>query len=173
MSKNNENTDSSIDIRRQGDFPTAAEPPRLEPGFWRDRALEDLSPAEWEALCDGCGKCCLLKLEYASPRVVHYTNVRCRLLNDATCRCVDYPNRSRRVPDCVTLDPASVREAHWLPTTCAYRRLAEGEDLPDWHPLVSGSPLTVLRSGNSVCGRTIAEEEAGNAEHHIVTWIRC
>jgi uncharacterized cysteine cluster protein YcgN (CxxCxxCC family) len=173
VSKSTGKADSSVDNRGRDDYPTHPDPPALRDGFWRGRSLEDLSPAEWEALCDGCAKCCLLKLEYAAPRVVHYTNVRCRLLDDATCRCADYPNRSRRVADCVTLDPAQVREAYWLPRTCAYRLVAEGSDLPDWHPLVSGSPLSVRRSGNSVCGRTIAEEDAGNPEHHIVTWIRC
>lgn len=163
----------SVDNRRFGDYPTDNEAAPLGDRFWCGRALQDLSPAEWEALCDGCAKCCLLKLEYAAPREVHYTNVRCRLLDDATCRCTDYANRSRRVADCVTLDPEAVRQAYWLPETCAYRRVAEGKDLPDWHPLRSGNPLSVRRSGNSVCGRTVAEDEAGNPEHHIVTWIRC
>jgi hypothetical protein len=172
VSKNPEFPDGSVDIRELGDYPAGNAPAIPGDRFWRGRRLEDLSPAEWEALCDGCAKCCLLKLEYAAPREVLYTNVRCRLLDDATCRCTDYPNRSRRVADCVTLDPHAVREAYWLPQTCAYRRVAEGKDLPDWHPLVSGNPLSVRRSGNSVYGRTIAEDEAGNPEHHIVTWIR-
>lgn len=173
MSKSTEKVDSLVDNRGLDDYPACPEPPPLEHGFWRGRALEELSAAEWEALCDGCAKCCLLKLEYGGSRVVHYTNVRCRLLDGATCRCTDYANRSRRVSDCVTLDPAGVRAAYWLPQTCAYRRVAAGEDLPDWHPLLSGNPLSVRRSGNSVCGRTIAEADAGNPEHHIVTWIRC
>ena len=173
MSKSTEKADSSVDNRGGDDYPAAQEGGSLEHGFWRGRALTDLSPAEWEALCDGCAKCCLLKLEYAAPRQVLYTNVRCRLLDSATCRCTDYPNRSRRVSDCVTLDAAGVHESYWLPQTCTYRRLAEGKDLPDWHPLVSGNPLSVRRSGNSVCGRTVGEDEAGKPEHHIVTWVRC
>lgn len=173
VSKSRGKADSSVDNGGGGDYPDAQEGGSLAHRFWRGRALEDLSVAEWEALCDGCAKCCLLKLEYAAPREVHYTNVRCRLLDEATCRCSDYPNRSRRVADCVTLDPAAVRAAYWLPRTCAYRLVAEGRDLPDWHPLVSGNPLSVRRSGNSVCGRTVAEQDAGNPEHHIVTWIRC
>ena len=173
MSKSIGKADSSVDNRGFDDYQPAKEAPSLAPGFWRGRSLADLSRAEWEALCDGCAKCCLLKLEYAAPREVHYTNVRCRLLDDATCRCTDYPNRSRRVADCVTLDASSVRESYWLPRTCAYRLVCEGKDLPDWHPLVSGNPLSVRRSGNSVCGRTVAEDAAGNPEHHIVTWIRC
>ena len=173
MSKSTEKADSSVDNRGGGDYLAAQEGGSLDHGFWRGRALSDLSPSEWEALCDGCAKCCLLKLEYAAPRQVLYTNVRCRLLDATTCRCTDYRNRSRRVSDCVTLDAAAVQESYWLPRTCAYRRLAEGGDLPDWHPLVSGNPLSVQRSGNSVCGRTVAEDEAGKPEHHIVTWIRC
>jgi len=173
VSKNPELADASVDNRGLGDYAARPERVPLRHGFWRGRALEDLSPPEWEALCDGCAKCCLLKLEYAAPREVLYTNVRCRLLDDATCRCTDYAHRSRRVTDCVTLNPEAVRQAYWLPQTCAYRRVAEGKDLPDWHPLVSGNPLSVRRSGHSVCGRTIAEEDARNPEHHIVTWIRC
>ena len=146
--------------------------PALAPGFWRGRPLGALAPHEWEALCDGCAKCCLLKLEDASTRQVLYTNVRCRLLDADTCRCVDYPNRATRVPDCMILTPHNIREASWLPRTCAYRLLASGGDLPDWHPLVSGDALSVLRAGQSVRGRTIAEEEAGKPEHHVVTWIR-
>jgi uncharacterized cysteine cluster protein YcgN (CxxCxxCC family) len=173
VSKSTRKADSSVDNRAYADHQPALPNGTAAPGFWRDRPLDALSPAEWEALCDGCAKCCLLKLEYAAPREVLYTNVRCRLLDDRTCRCTDYANRSRRVPDCVTLDAAAVREAYWLPRTCAYRLVAEGRDLPDWHPLVSGSPLSVRRSGNSVCGRTVAEEDARNPEHHIVTWVRC
>ena len=124
MSKSTEKVDSSVDNRGRDDYPACPEPPPLEHGFWRDRALEELSAAEWEALCDGCAKCCLLKIEYGASGVVHYTNVRCRLLDGATCRCTDYANRSRRVSDCVTLDPAGVRAAYWLPQTCAYRRVA-------------------------------------------------
>lgn len=173
MSKSTGKADSSVDNRAPGDFAPVPPNETTAPGFWRSRPLEALSPAEWEALCDGCAKCCLLKLEYAAPREVLYTNVRCRLLDERSCRCTDYANRSRRVADCVTLDAAAVREAYWLPRTCAYRLVAEGRDLPDWHPLVSGSPLSVRRSGNSVCGRTVAETDARNPEHHIVTWVRC
>jgi uncharacterized protein len=173
VNKRTEKPDYSVDNPGQHDVRTRFGPSALRHEFWRGRALDELTPAEWEALCDGCAKCCLLKLEYAAPREVHYTNVRCQLLDDQTCRCTDYPNRSRRVADCVTLDAAGVREAYWLPQTCAYRRLAEGRDLPDWHPLVSGNPSSVRRTGNSVCGRTVAEEDAGRPEHHIVTWVRC
>jgi hypothetical protein len=151
--------------------PEAGAPP-LGAGYWRGRRLAELSTVEWEALCDGCAKCCLLKLEDARTGRVHYTNVRCRLLDPQTCRCTDYARRSTLVPDCMTLTPDNLAEATWLPQTCAYRRLAEGFDLPHWHPLVSGDPLSVVRAGRGICGRTVAEEDAGNLEHHIVTWVR-
>ncbi|MGE5546655.1 MAG: YcgN family cysteine cluster protein [Solirubrobacterales bacterium] len=130
-----------------------------------------MSEAEWEALCDGCGKCCLHKLEDEDTGEIAYTNVACRLLNLGTCRCKDYDNRKRHVPDCVRLDPAQVGFLTWLPTTCAYRLLAEGQDLPWWHPLVSGDPNTVHQAGVSVRGRVIAENRAGPLEHHIVEWV--
>ena len=130
----------------------------LRPGFWRDTALEDLSAQEWEALCDGCGKCCLLKLEDEDTGQVAYTSLACRLFDDSNCRCGDYANRRSRVPQCVFITPEVVRaEAHWMPKTCAYRLLGEGRDLPAWHPLVSGDPESVHTAGVSVRGRTISE----------------
>ena len=175
VSKRQENPRASVDTQgisvSVADGTDAAEP-ALAPGFWRGQPLGALAPHEWEALCDGCAKCCLLKLEDAGTRRVLYTNVRCRLLDPDTCRCTDYRNRASRVPDCMALSPETVGEATWLPRTCAYRLLASGGELPDWHPLVSGDPLSVLRAGHSVCGRTIAEDEAGNPEHHVVTWVR-
>ena len=175
MSKRHKNPRTSIDKRSVSTLPAQgvdAATPALSPGFWRGRSLRDLSPDEWEALCDGCAKCCLLKLEDAGTHRVLYTNVRCRLLDAVTCRCTDYPNRATRVPDCMTLTPDNVGAATWLPATCAYRLLAEGGELPDWHPLVSGDPKSVLHAGHSVRGRTVPEEEVRNPEHHVVTWIR-
>jgi hypothetical protein len=140
--------------------------------FWKGRRLDGLEAAEWEALCDGCAKCCVHKLQDADSGAVYFTNVRCRLLDPATCRCSDYPRRSALVSDCATLTPATLAACDWLPSTCAYRRLAEGADLPDWHPLITGDPMSVVRSGNSVCGRTVPESAADRLERHIVTWIR-
>ena len=111
---------------------------RQESRFWRGRALSDFSKAEWESLCDGCGRCCLVKLEDEDSGEIHFTDVGCRLLDPATARCSDYGHRSRRVKDCIRLTPDSAAALTWLPPTCAYRLLAHGEDLPDWHPLVSG-----------------------------------
>lgn len=130
----------------------------LKPGFWREKTLEQLSAAEWEALCDGCGKCCLLKLEDEDTGAVAYTSVACRLFDGDSCRCGNYALRKTLVPQCVVLTPETVREeAHWMPRTCAYRLLAEGYDLYSWHPLVSGDPDSVHQAGVSVTGWTTPE----------------
>ena len=127
--------------------------------FWMRKSLEKMTPAEWEALCDGCARCCLLKLEDEDTREIYYTGVVCRLLDTGTCRCKDYDHRMQEVPTCVVLSPERVRSLKWLPKTCAYRLLAEGKNLPGWHPLVSGNPQTVHWAGISVRDRTISEEE--------------
>lgn len=139
--------------------------------FWREKNLDEMSREEWESLCDGCAKCCLYRLEDADTREIHFTNVHCRLLDTGSGRCTDYANRSRRVPDCVTITPAVLQDPYWLPKTCAYRLLAEGRDLPAWHPLVSGDPDSVRRAGQRICGRTVCEDEADELENHLVDWI--
>lgn len=139
--------------------------------FWKTKALAAMNRVEWESLCDGCAKCCLYRLEDADTREIHTTNVHCRLLDTETGRCTDYANRSQRVPDCVTINLAVLEDPYWLPTTCAYRRLAEGRDLPDWHPLLTGDPRSVRLAGQSVCGRTICEDDADVLESHLVDWI--
>lgn len=138
--------------------------------FWQTKRLDEMSRAEWESLCDGCGRCCLHKLRDDETEAVIFTNVACRLLDTTSCRCRDYPLRQARVPDCEQLTPASVRDIDWLPPSCAYRRLAEGKPLLWWHPLVSGRAETVHEAGVSVRGRAVDERVAGPLAHHIVTW---
>jgi uncharacterized cysteine cluster protein YcgN (CxxCxxCC family) len=145
---------------------------KLPHQFWKHKSLTELSPAEWEALCDGCAKCCLHRFEDQETREIQFTNVCCRYLDQATCRCTDYPNRSVNVPDCVSVTPEILKDPYWLPETCSYRLLAEGRELPQWHPLVSGDPQTLILSGNSVGGRVISELEADDLEYHMIDWVR-
>ena len=142
----------------------------MAPPFWKTKSLEAMDQAEWESLCDGCGRCCLHKLRHDDDGSLSFTNVACHLLNIDSCRCGNYTHRQRYVPDCVRLTPATVREVDWLPPSCAYRRLAEGKDLAWWHPLVSGDPATVHEAGISVRGRAVSERVAGPLEHHFVEW---
>ncbi len=136
--------------------------------FWETTPLSEMSRAQWEALCDGCGKCCLHKIEDADSGEVHATNIACKLLDTETARCTDYRMRKIRVPDCLRLTARTVGDFPWLPRTCAYRLLARGEDLPDWHYLVCGDREAVHRAGESVRGWTVSETAAGDPEHHIV-----
>ncbi len=138
--------------------------------FWRSKALHEMTRAEWESLCDGCGRCCLHKLRDEDTDEIGWTEVACRLLDTQSCRCSDYANRKARVPDCVKLTARRVAGIDWLPPTCAYRLLAEGQDLPWWHPLVSGRPETVHEAGVSVRGKAVPEREAGPLENHVVSW---
>ena len=141
-----------------------------EAPYWRTKTLEEMTREEWEALCDGCARCCLLKLEDADTGEIAYTDIACRLLDLGTCRCTRYRQRLRMVPECVDLTPEQVRKLDWLPSTCAYRLVAEGRDLAWWHPLVSGDPETVHRAGISVRGRVVPERRGDDPEDRIVTW---
>jgi uncharacterized cysteine cluster protein YcgN (CxxCxxCC family) len=141
--------------------------------WWQEKSLAQLSVTEWEALCDGCAKCCLHKLEDADSGEVFYTKVRCRYLDEQTCRCTDYDNRSVLVPHCIQLRPDEIDGLDWLPSTCAYRLRAAGQPLPDWHPLVSGDASTVHSAGISIRGRAISDEyvHPDGYDEHIVQWV--
>jgi uncharacterized protein len=136
--------------------------------FWEDTPLDKLDRAQWEALCDGCGKCCVHKLEDEDTGELHATNVACRLLDRRMGRCSDYRHRHAYVSECVRLNANNVAGIEWLPSTCAYRLRAEGKQLPDWHYLVSGDPESVHAAGQSTRGWTISEDDAGDFEHHLV-----
>jgi hypothetical protein len=141
-----------------------------EDAFWRRKTLAEMTVDEWESLCDGCAKCCLHKLEDAASGEISYTDIACRLLDLGTCRCTNYVDRKRYVHDCISLDAEIVTQLGWLPSSCAYRLVAEGKNLAWWHPLVSGDPETVHRAGVSVRGRVVAEQKAGDPLKHTVKW---
>lgn len=140
--------------------------------FWRTKTLDEMSPAEWEALCDGCGKCCLNKLEDEDTGAIAWTDVACTLLDHGTCRCTNYSKRHTIVPDCVGLTPDAVRTLTWLPSTCAYRLVKEGRDLFWWHHLVSGSRQSVHDAGVSARGKVVSEDHVPveDYELRIVEW---
>lgn len=135
--------------------------------FW-EKPLASLDRAQWEALCDGCGKCCLHKVEDEDTGRIYPTNVACRLLDTRTARCADYRHRRALVPDCLRLTQGNVHSIAWLPSTCAYRLRADGLPLPDWHHLKTGSAAAMHAGGHSVIGRVISEVHAGPIENHII-----
>ncbi len=137
--------------------------------FWKTKRLEDMSPQEWESLCDGCGRCCLIKLEDEDSGQIHLTRLSCRLLHVKSCRCSKYERRFELMHDCVDLTVDKIGKIKWLPQSCAYRRVAEGRDLAWWHPLVSGSPETVHQAGISV--KSFAMTEARVKEENYLRYI--
>jgi hypothetical protein len=141
--------------------------------FWKEKTLDEMTDAEWESLCDGCARCCLVKLEDDDTGEVHYTSLVCDLLDTDRCRCTRYPERHQLVPDCIHFTPELAATLSWLPDTCAYRLLAEGLDLPAWHPLVSGRRESVHEAGISVRGRVIpvrmVEEDA--QQDYVIDWV--
>ena len=143
----------------------------LRPKFWETVPLKNLTQKEWEALCDGCGKCCLNKLEDEETGEIAFTRVACRLLDDTTCRCAQYDIRKQFVPECIVLTPKTLPDvAYFMPATCAYRLLQEGKPLYDWHPLISGSAESVHAAGQSVQGWTVPEFEVPEEEweDHVI-----
>ena len=141
-----------------------------EKPFWDVVPLSEMSDEQWESLCDGCAKCCLLKLEDEDTGEIAFTNVACRQLDLQSCRCKNYSRRSRLVPDCVTMTPENIPNLSWMPKSCAYRRLSEGRGLPSWHPLLTGDRNSIHTAHASARGRIISERIAGDLEDHITSW---
>ncbi|WP_218697450.1 YcgN family cysteine cluster protein [Acinetobacter harbinensis] len=146
----------------------------LRPQFWKKYSLTELNSAEWEALCDGCGLCCLIKLEDEELQEIAYTKVACKLLDCQTAQCSNYSQRVQHVPDCIQLTPEKLANIQWLPVSCAYRRLEQGKSLPSWHYLNSGTRSSIIQAKKSAAGRCISEVEVDEEqiEDYIVRWIR-
>ena len=146
----------------------------LRPQFWKKYSLTELNSAEWEALCDGCGLCCLIKLEDEELQEIAYTKVACKLLDCQTAQCSNYSQRVQHVPACIQLTPEKLANIQWLPASCAYRRLEQGKSLPSWHYLNSGTRSSIIQAKKSAAGRCISEVEVDEEqiEDYIVRWIR-
>ncbi len=135
--------------------------------FWEHKTLDELDDAEWESLCDGCGRCCLHKLEDEDTGKIHYTDIACKLLDTSSCQCKQYAKRFSYVPDCMLARPMTSEKANWLPSSCAYVKVFRGEKLPDWHPLISRNPESVHAAGISVAGRCCSEIDVPVVEWHL------
>lgn len=140
--------------------------------FWETKSLKQMTVLEWEALCDGCGLCCLVRFEDEDTGEVIPTRVHCKLFDSEACRCSDYVNRKQYVPDCIKLTPHNIEALEWMPPSCAYRRLHEGKTLPNWHPLITGDPDSTHKAGVSVRNQTISETEFDDIEDAVdhIAW---
>ena len=141
--------------------------------FWKTKTLREMTPKEWESLCDGCAKCCLVKLEDEESKELFFTNLHCKLLDGSTCQCSDYKNRKKYVPICVKLTPKIVETVDWLPDSCAYRLVHEGKDLHDWHHLVCGDREEIHRRGWSCQNKTVTEEGVSDEDaiDYVMNWF--
>ena len=142
--------------------------------FWKNRNLESFSVTEWESLCDGCGKCCLHKLEDPRSEELVYTRVACQLLDTSLCQCKDYNRRQSKVKGCLQVTPSMAKSGDYLPDTCAYRLIAQGTDLPDWHPLKTGDRVSTVNQGHSVADRVLSEiyVHPDGLDEHIINWVK-
>ena len=139
--------------------------------FWETKKLSEMTTQEWESICDGCGKCCLNKLEDEESGEIFFTSVVCNLIDLDNCRCTRYSERTTLVPECLDLKQHEFAEYNWLPATCAYRLLSDGEQLPSWHPLISGTEESVKEAGVSICSYAMKESEVNDLEDHIIEWL--
>ncbi|MCK5831512.1 MAG: YcgN family cysteine cluster protein [Methylococcales bacterium] len=139
--------------------------------FWETKKLSEMTTKEWESLCDGCGKCCLNKLEDEDSGEIFFTSVVCDLIDLDSCRCSRYLERTTLVPECLDLKQHEFSEYNWLPATCAYRLLTDGQPLPDWHPLISETEKSVKEAGVSICSYAMKESDVNAVEDHIIEWL--
>ena len=145
----------------------------MKDNFWQTQSLAQMTATQWESLCDGCGRCCLHKIEDEDTNKIYFTDVACRYLDEETCQCQHYGTRQALVPDCLTIHPDWGEKFNWLPQTCAYRLLSEGKPLFDWHPLISGDKNSVHLAGISIRGRAFRDDKIASKEmyKHIITWV--
>ena len=139
--------------------------------FWETKSLAEMNQQEWESLCDGCAKCCVFKFEEDETGHIMQTDVVCKLLNLENCQCTRYPERKQLVPDCISITHDNILDLKWMPASCAYRVLAEGKKLPDWHPLISKDPLSMQKAGETVQGNVVSENEVDDIEDRIIGWF--
>lgn len=139
--------------------------------FWEIKSLTEMSTEEWESLCDNCGKCCLIKLEDEDSGEIVFTSAVCDLIDLDSCRCSRYSERCTLVPECIDLKQHDFAEYNWLPSTCAYRLLTDGNPLPDWHPLITGTPESVKDAGVSISSYAIKESQVEDFEDHVIAWV--
>ncbi len=146
---------------------------KIQPDFWKEKSLSEMSYEEWESLCDGCGKCCVLKLQDIDSEQIFYTDVCCRLLDCETAQCSKYDTRKSHIADCIILSPTNLAPLSWMPDSCSYKLVHNGLELPDWHHLITGNKSSTLDSGNSVAGRVMPETELESEDdllEHIIDW---